>query len=293
MNPENLIIKASPVQGFLWMTGALLSFIGMAIAGRELNDTMGTFQIITLRSGVALIITILIVTHSGWREVKTKHLSRHFIRNIFHFGGQFGWFLSLSFLSLATVFALEFTTPVWVALLAFFFLGERMHHARLIAVGSGLVGVVIILRPGMNVVDPAAIIMIGATLCYAVSYISTKSMIKTESPLVILFYMFLIQFPLGLVPAILTWVPPSTADTPWILLVGVGGISSHYCLTRAFQVADTLTVIPIDFLRLPLIAILGYFFYDEQLEVALFFGAVIIFLGNYYNIKYESTRLKS
>jgi drug/metabolite transporter (DMT)-like permease len=193
---------------------------------------------------------------------------------------------------LATVFALEFTTPVWVALLAFIFLGERMHPGRLIAISSGLVGVIIILRPGMNMVDPAAFIMIGATFCYAVSYISTKSMTKTESPLVILFYMFLIQFPLSLFPAIFTWVTPASADIPWIILVGVGAVSSHYCLTRAFQVADTLTVIPIDFLRLPVVAILGYLIYGEELEIALAFGAIIIFLGNYYNIKYESSLYK-
>jgi drug/metabolite transporter (DMT)-like permease len=292
MRQPNLAATASLTQGFLWMGGALLSFIGMAIAGRELADTMNTFEILTFRSAIALAITVMFVMHSGWHEIKTERLPFHFVRNLFHFGGQFGWFLGISLLPLATVFALEFTIPVWAALLAVVLLGERLHHARLLAIICGLTGVVIILKPGANVIDPAALIVIGAAFCYAVAYISTKSMTKTERPLAILFYMNIIQLPLGLVPAAFSWVTPTIGDIPWIVIVGVTGLSSHYCLTRAFQVADTLTVIPIDFLRLPLIAIIGYFFYSETLEMALVVGAIIIFAGNYYNIRYEAGLLK-
>ncbi len=278
------------------MTGALFSFLFMAIAGRELSDTMNTFEILTFRSVIALTITVLIVLRSGWTagliELKTARLSFHFMRNIFHFGGQFGWFFGLSLLPLATVFALEFTIPIWAAFLAVIFLHERMHHARLIAIACGIVGVLVILKPGVEVVEPAALIVIAAAFCYAISYISTKSMSATERPLAILFYMNLIQLPLGLVPAAFSWVMPTVADVHWILLVGITGLSSHYCLTRAFQVADTLTVIPIDFLRLPLVAVIGYLFYGENLEMALFAGAIVIFAGNYYNIRYEAALIK-
>jgi drug/metabolite transporter (DMT)-like permease len=105
--------------------------------------------------------------------------------------------------------------------------------------------------------------------------------------------MNLIQILLAVIPASFVWITPSLLDVKWILLVGIGGFFSHYCLTRAFQVADTLTVIPIDFMRLPIIAIIGYFFYNEGLEIALLFGAVVIFVGNYYNIRYESVQNKS
>jgi drug/metabolite transporter (DMT)-like permease len=292
MNQPNLVFTASLTQGFLWMTGAVLSFLAMAIAGRELSDTMNTFQILTFRSVTALTITVLIVMRIGWEEVKTERLPFHFMRNLFHFCGQFGWFLGISLLPLATVFALEFTIPVWAALLAVLFLGERIHHGRVLAIICGLTGVIIILKPGANMIDPAALIVVGAAFCYAISYITTKSMAKTERPLAILFYMNLIQLPIGLVPAAFSWVIPTLGDAPWILLVGVTGLSSHYCLTRAFQVSDALTVIPIDFLRLPLVAVIGYIFYSETLEMALFFGAIIIFAGNYYNIRYEAVLIK-
>ena len=293
MIQNNSLPAASLIHGFFWMSGAVISFVGMAIAGRELSDTLSIFQILTFRSFIALSVTVLVIMHAGWSVIKTSHISFHFLRNIFNFGGQFGWFLGISLLPLATVFALEYATPVWAALLAVIFLGERMHHARILAICCGIAGVVIILKPGLNVIDPAAFIVIGAAFCYAVSYILTKSMTKTEHPLAVLFYMNLIQFPLALLPASFVWVIPSISDIQWIVLVGVGGFFSHYCLTRAFQVADMLTVIPIDFMRLPIIAIIGYFFYNETLEIALLFGALIIFMGNYYNIRYEAVRNKS
>ena len=284
---------ASPVQGFLWMSGAMVSFVGMAIAGRELSDTLDTFQILTLRSFVALLITVFVITRVGWQVVKTQHIYFHIFRNLFHFGGQFGWFLGISLLPLATVFALEYTSPVWTALLAIIFLGERLNRGRILAIGCGIVGVILILRPGSGVINSASFIVIGAAFCYAVSYISTKSMTKTEEPLTVLFYMNLIQFPLGLVPASFSWIVPTLSDVPWILVVGAGGFFSHYCLTRAFEVADTLTVIPLDFTRLPTIAIIGYFFYSEVLEYALLFGALVIFTGNYYNLYQEARVNKS
>jgi len=288
-------LKSDPslILGFFWMSGAVISFIGMAIAGRELSDTLDTFQILTFRSLVALAITVIVIIQVGWHVTRTEHIYKHLFRNLFHFGGQFGWFLGVSLLPLATVFALEYVTPVWTALLAVIFLGERMHHARVLVICFGIFGVIIILKPGLNIIDPAAFVVIGAAFCYAVSYISTKLMTETERPLTILFYMNLIQFPLGLLFASFNWVMPTIPDIKWILLVGVGGFFSHYCLTRALQVADTLTVIPIDFMRLPIIAIIGYFLYNETLEVTLLFGALIIFLGNYYNIRYEKILSKS
>ena len=271
------------------MSGAVISFVGMAIAGRELSDTLNTFQILAFRSLVALLITILLVSHVGWDVVNTGRIKFHLLRNLFNFGGQFCWFLGISLLPLAVVFALEYTTPVWTAVLAVFFLRERLHRGRIFAVFCGIIGVLIILRPGLGIINLASFIVIGAAFCYAVSYIATKSMTKTEKPLAILFYMNLIQLPLGLVPSYFSWTTPELFDVPWILIVGMGGFFSHYCLTRSFEVADTLTVIPLDYARLPVIGILGYFLYNEELLVTLFLGALIIVIGNYYNLRYETS----
>ena len=255
------------------MGGVLIAFSAMAVAGRELSDTMNTFEIVFFRALVALLIILVFVFRQGWATLRTPRLSIHILRNVFHFGGQFGWFLGISLLPLATVFAIEFTIPIWAAMLAVIFLGERMNQGRVIALIAGIVGVVIILRPGAEIIELGSLVVLGASFCYAVAYITTKKVSAFDSPLVVVFYMNLIHLPLGLIPALFDWTMPVTADLPWIFLVGVTGLLSHYCLTRAFALADATLMIPIDFLRLP-----------------LFVGAIIIFAGNYYNIRLETKK---
>jgi drug/metabolite transporter (DMT)-like permease len=106
----------------------------------------------------------------------------------------------------------------------------------------------------------------------------------------VLFYMSAIQMPLGLVTALPGWVAPTLADAPWILAVGGAGFGSHYCLTRAFMHADATFVVPLDFLRLPLIAVVGALFYAEPIELATFLGAAVIFAGVYYSLRRERSR---
>ncbi len=272
------------------MTGALLSFAAMAIAGRELSGTMGTFQILSLRSGVSLVIVVAMLPWLGMGAIRTSHMGLHLFRNLVHFGAQFGWFLGIALLPLATVFSLEFTIPIWSAALAVFFLGEKLNRGRIIAIVFGFGGVLIILRPGSEAIDVGSLAVLGAAFGYAVAYIVVKKLTAWDKPFVIIFYMNLIQLPLGLAPALFDWVAPVAADIPWILLVGVTGLTAHYSVTKAFMLADATLILPIDFLRLPLIAVVGFLFYSEGVDLALFVGAIVIFAGNYYNIRLESRR---
>ena len=279
----------SPISGAAcWMTGALLSFAAMAIAGRELTDTMNTFEILFLRSGVSLLIVAALLPWMGAGVLRTQHIGLHVFRNAIHFAAQFGWFLGIALLPLATVFSLEFTIPIWSALLAVTFLGERLNRGRIVAIVFGFGGVLIILRPGTEAIDIASLAVLAAAFGYAVSYISVKRMTAWDKPFAIIFYMNLMQLPMGLVPALFDWVPPMTNDIPWILLVGVTGLTAHYSITKAFLLADATLILPIDFLRLPLIAVVGFLFYSEGVDLTLFAGAIIIFAGNYYNIRLEA-----
>jgi len=279
----------SPISGAaFWMTGALLSFAAMAIAGRELSDTMNTFEILFLRSGVSLVIVAALLPWLGASVLRTHHIGLHVFRNVIHFGAQFGWFLGIALLPLATVFSLEFTIPIWSALLAVMFLGEKLNRGRIVAIVFGFGGVLIILRPGTEAIDVASMVVLAAAFGYAVSYISVKRLTAWDEPFAIIFYMNLMQLPMGLVPALFDWVPPVTNDIPWILLVGVTGLTAHYSITKAFQLADATLILPIDFLRLPLIAVVGFLFYSEGVDLTLFAGAIIIFAGNYYNIRLET-----
>jgi len=274
----------------LWMGGAILSFSMMAIAVRELLHSMGSFEILFLRSLVSFVMVLAVLPRFGIAALRTARIGLHTVRNVLHFSGQLAWVYAIGALPLATVFAIEFTMPVWTAVLAALLLGERLTRARSVMLALGLVGVLIILRPGFAFIHPAAVVMLGGAFCYAATMVSTKRLSATDSPLVVLFYMSVIQMPLGLLPALPDWVAPTLADLPWIVAVGGAGFAAHYCMTRAFVLADASVVVPIDFLRLPLIAVVGALFYGESIEAATILGAAVIFAGTYYSVSRERRR---
>jgi drug/metabolite transporter (DMT)-like permease len=195
---------------------------------------------------------------------------------------------AISLLPLATVFAIEFTMPVWAAVLAMIFLGERLNQGRIVMLALGVVGVLVMLRPGLAVIQPAALVMLVGAFAYASTMVATKRLSGHDSAFAILFYMAVIQLPLALVPALPQWVWPGLRDLPWVLALGVVGLSAHYCMTRAFRLADAMVVVPIDFLRLPLIAVVGALLYGERLDLVIMVGAAVIFAGTFYSIRRES-----
>ncbi len=268
----------------------MLSFAAMAVAARELLRAMGFFEILFLRSLVSLVLVLAVLPRFGLGALRTRRFGLHVVRNVLHFGGQYAWVYAIAMLPLATVFAIEFTMPVWTALLAVLILGERLNRGRIVMLVLGLAGILVILKPGFAIVQPAALAMLAGSFAYASMNIATKRLVEKDSGFAILFYMSAIQLPLGFIPALLQWVTPGIADLPWIIAIGAGGLSAHYCLTRALRIADATLVVPIDFLRLPLIAVVGMISYGEPLELSIMLGAAVIFAGTYYSIRRESRK---
>jgi len=278
------------LRGALWMVGALLSFSLMAVSVRELLRTMGSFEILFLRSLVSFVLVLAVLPPFGLGALRTRHFGLHLVRNVLHFSGQYAWVYAIAMLPLATVFAIEFTMPVWTALLAIPILGERLNRGRTVMLVLGLAGILVILKPGFGVVHPAALVMLAGSFAYASTMIATKRLSGSDSALAVVFYMSVVQLPLAFVPALPGWVAPALVDLPWILAIGAAGLSAHYCLTRAMRIADATLVVPIDFLRLPLIAVVGMLFYSEPLEFSIMLGAAMIFAGTYYSVQRESRK---
>jgi drug/metabolite transporter (DMT)-like permease len=273
------------VRATLWMFGAIISFSTMAVAGRELSAELTTFQILFFRSLAGFFLMLALLSRTGWWQLKTRHFRIHLVRNIAHYGGQYGWFYGIAFIPLAEVFAIEFTMPIWTAVFAALILGERIGPQRALAIIVGFAGVLVMLRPGIAAVSPAALAVLAAALAYAFAHTLTKRLSGTDTPMAILFYTTAVQLPLALLPALHDWSWPSLAAWPWVIGVGATALSAHYCLTRAFILEDATVVMPIDFLRLPFIAVIGYLFYDEPLEFWVFLGAVIVFAGSWLNLR--------
>ena len=279
--------SADSLRGALWMGGAVLSFTAMAISVRELQRHMGSFEIVFMRSIVMLVIVLCLLPRAGWASVRTQRLNVHLWRNCIHLLGQTLWVISIGALTFATVFAIEFTMPVWTAILAAIFLGEKLTVPRVVMLALGLAGVMIIVRPGSEAFHPAALGMVLGSLCYASSFIFTKRLTATDSALGVLFWMSVIQTPISLVAALPNWVTPVARDIPWIIFIGIGSYSAHYCMTRAMKLADAMVVVPIDFARLPLIAVVGALAYDEAFDPLVLVGAGLIFAGTYYSLSRE------
>lgn len=287
---SNPMVRNDNMRGVLWMGGAVLSFSAMAIAVRELLGHMRPFEVLFLRTAVMFAIVLAILPRAGLAPLRTRRIGLHGWRNLCHFGGQYAWIYAIGALPLATVFAIEFTMPVWTAVLAFFFLHEKLNQGRLVMLALGIAGVLIILRPGMATIDPAALIMLAGALGYAGSMTFTKRLAGTDAPLAVIFWMAVLQSPLALAAALPAWVAPRAADVPWILLLGVGSYTAHYSMTRAMKLADATVVVPIDFARLPLIAVVGAAFYGEPFDALILVGAALIFAGTYYSLRRESRR---
>jgi drug/metabolite transporter (DMT)-like permease len=239
------------------------------------------------RVGTGLALTLAALPWTGLATLRTRRIGLHFTRNGFHFFAQLAWIYAIGALPLATVFAIEFIFPVWVALLAVVFLREHLNRGRVVMLVLGLCGVLVILRPGLEVVQLAALVMVAGSLGFAVHAITTKKLVPTDSVTAIIFWMLLMQTPAAFLAALPHWVAPRLADAPWICALGVCTVAAHICLTRALRLADATVVMPIDFARLPLIALVGTMVYAEPLDPAVFLGAAMIFAGTYYSLSRE------
>lgn len=276
-----------------WMTGTLLAFIGGALSVRALAKDLSVFEMMTTRCAGGLLVLALLMGARGelYAGLKFRRMRLQATRGVIHFGSQICWALAITLLPFATVFALEFTIPAWVALLAVLFLGERMTTDRAIALAICFVGVLVILRPGLEGFKPAALIMLLGAFFFAVTAIMTKKLITTETTFAILFWMNLVQLPLNFVFSDPLFF---LKFQPWMVLplIGVtaGGLLVHYCLTNAFRCGDAIVVIPMDFLRVPIIAVIGYVFYGERLDAFVFTGAAFIIFGVLWNVRAERQR---
>jgi drug/metabolite transporter (DMT)-like permease len=267
----------------------------MAVAGREASFDLDTFEIMLYRSIVGVIIVFAILTLNGrWGQVTRRHPGLQIMRNLAHFSGQNLWFYAVTVIPLAQVFALEFTSPLWVLVLSPLVLGERMTPMRTLAAVMGFIGILIVARPSPESLNPGVITAALSAICFAFTIMLTKKLTRTESIACILFYLTTTQVVFGLIAAGYDGdiALPSADSLPWVVVIGCAGLMAHFCLTNALSIAPATVVIPIDFTRLPVIAVVGMLLYNEPLDLFVFAGALVIFAGNYLNIWHETRRPK-
>ena len=275
----------------LWMIGAIFSFTSMAIAGREIAENLDTFEIMLYRSIIGFVIVIVVAYAADtMKEVNFQLFSIHIIRNVFHFTGQNLWFFALQLIPLAQLFALEFTSPIWVMLLAPILLGEKLTLRKFFLVALGFIGVLIVARPEIGALNTGILAGAAAAIGFAGAAILTRKLTLTDSLTKILFFLTGLQLLFGLICAGYDGdiALPNSSSLPWVIVIGTAGLMAHLCLTKSLSMAPASVVMPIDFARLPLIAILAVIFYDEALDIFVILGASLILLSNYVNLRCQS-----
>jgi drug/metabolite transporter (DMT)-like permease len=286
-SPSAATVPNRPLAAALWMTGAIAAFSAMAVATRQIKGVHDTFEILAYRSVVGSLLVIAGAALMGQlHRIRARRLGGHALRNVLHFTGQSLWFWAITLIPLAQVFALEFTSPIWVILLSPLVLGERLTRRKGLACVLGFAGVWIVAQPDFTAIDPGVLAAIGAAFFFAATTLMTKALTREEAIVGILFWLTLMQAGLGFAAVLAdgTITAPTLATLPWLVLIGVSGVTAHLCLTSALTLAPASSVVPVDFARLPVIAAIGAVFYAEPVEITLFLGAALIFLGIWINL---------
>ena len=270
------------LRGAIWMVMGGTSLTLMAVTIREIQDTYSVPQMIFMRSVVSFFLILPWVIRAGAVRLRTQRAGLHVFRNVIHYLGNLGWFLGVTLVPLADLSALQFTVPLFTIVLAALVLRETVGPHRWTATAIGFVGALVVIRPGFIQIEVGTMAVILSALFYAASQVSTKSLSRTDSPTVILFYMTVVFIPVSAVPAAFDWVTPAWADMAPIALLGVFGVLAHAFIIRAFAAADASFVMPFDFMRLPISAAFGFVLYLEQPDIWVWVGAAIIFGATWY-----------
>ena len=275
----------------LWMSGSVTAFSLMAVAGRVLAAELDTFEIMLWRSltGVA-IVWVVLTMNRGWRKIGPR-IGLHLIRNVAHFAGQNLWFYAVTAAPLAQVFAVEFTSPIWAMLLATLLLAEPLTRTRSLVAAVGFLGVLVVARPGLDMA-PGVPFAAMAAVFFAITGVLTRRLTRDQDLWTILFWLTGLQVIFGLVCAGIDGdiAVPHGHLAFWAVAVGVAGLVAHLSLTKALSLAPAAVVMPMDFARLPVIAVVGALFYSEALEWPVVIGAALILAANWYGVRAESRR---
>ena len=278
-------------QAAVWMIGAIISFTSMAIAGRAVSGLLDTFEIMLYRSIIGFFVVLILARFLGtYREISLKDIKLHVFRNIFHFVGQNLWFFALPLIPLAQLFALEFTSPLWVIIIASLVLGEKLTGKKIFLAVVGFLGVLIIARPDFSAINVGVLSGATSAIGFAATAILTRKLTLQNSLTNILFYLTSLQIIFALICAGIDGeiTSLSTSTLPWLALIGLTGLSAHFCLTKSLSLASASIVMPIDFARLPLIAVIGTIYYEEVVDIYIVLGSTLIFVSNYMNIKQKA-----
>jgi len=286
------LTETAPVPlGIGLMAAATVAFAAMHGGVRYLSVELDLhpFEIAFFRNLFGMIALAPWFLRQGLvRPLRTHRFGLHALRAGFNVVAMLLFFTGLSLTPIAQVQALGFTAPLFASLLAVMLLGERMQLWRWSALIVGFAGALIIIRPGVQMIDPGSLLVLGSAAVWSLAIIVIKTLSRTDSSVTITAYMVVLMTPLSLVPAVFFWQWPDPWQLTWLVVVGVAGTLAQLAMAQALHLADTTIVMPLDFMKLIWGAIIGYLLFGEVPESAVWIGGGVIVAAVSYTAYGES-----
>lgn len=276
------------VRAGLWIALSGACFTGMLAIARHLSADLPIFVIVFFRVLLGLAFLSPFILRNGLGALRTNKYGLYLVRGMSGFVGLSCYFFAVSLIPLADATAISFTRPVFGTIAAILFLGEIAHGRRWSAIIVGFVGAVIIVRPGFQDLNPGVLFMFGSVAAQVVNTVVIKRLSRSELPDAIAIYQGIVFAPLALTAALLVWQTPTLQDLVWLTGMGFLGAITQRAMPRAFAAADATVVISLDFLRLPIAALVGFVFFSEIPVIWVWIGATVILAATVYIMHREA-----
>lgn len=275
--PPSTIMRAA-----LLMLASTLFFGLMAVSIRLASATLHAFEIAFFRNVFGVVAALPLLLHHGPGLLRTTQLRRYVIRCVIGVVSMLCGFWAIAHLPLAQAISLSYSTPLFVTVLAVWLLGEQVRARRWAAVLAGFVGVLIIVRPGTAGFTATSLVALTAAVMSGIVAIQIKQLSATEPADRIVLWTTMLWVPMSLLPALAVWQWPHGITWLWIAAAGGLGTGGHMLWTRALKLGEVSALTPISFMQLPVVAVAGYFLFDEPLDRWTLTGALVIFGANAY-----------
>ena len=280
------------LRGILWMLLAALLFSGLNTTVRLASHEVPVLEVMFFRNLFNLLFMLPWLARIGWSALRTERLGLHALRSTFGLTSMFLQFTALSLMPLAEATALSFTAPLFATIGVALIVGETVRLRRWIAIAIGFVGVILILRPGFEVVSTPALMMLCGSMIVGGGFTCVKLLSSTESPNAMVLWMGIFMAPVSLIPALFVWQWPSALGFVYLVGVGTCATLAHLCFNRAFAAADASAVLPFDYTRLLIVALFGFLLFGEIPDQWTWIGAGVIVAANIYMAQREAARAK-
>lgn len=261
---------------------AAMAAAGMNACARFLSSELHPFEIGFFRCLFGLVVLLPPLLHYGLEPLRTSQIRLHVIRAILNVTATLLFFVGLAHTPLAKASALDFSAPLFAAVLAVVFLHERMPLRRLVALLAGVAGVLIVLRPGLGEIDLGALFVLASGATWGLTLIVIKVLSRNDSSLTTTIYVGLFTTPLALIAALPVWQTPSLEQFGWLALTGGLGGLGQLCLAQALRTTDVTLILPIDFTKLIWASLLGFLVFAEMPDVWTWVGGATIFAAAFY-----------